>query len=270
LDRSGKRPACRLATKPATEPVAATGFKEGTVKIRHPLLIKMLGRLIAWTIRLWLSTVRYRCRELGPRLEPNAPDLEGRYIYIFWHETMLLPAYQYRNSPVATMISEHADGEMIARAIQYLGLGVVRGSSTRGSVRAVREMIELKDRTNLCITPDGPRGPRQEVQPGVVFLASRTGLPVVPVGFVYKKAWRMNSWDRFGLPWPFTKAVGVFGEPIYVPPDANKGQLEEFRQRVEDALKNVTRLGEEMVQGGRVEGRQKETVSAGPPLPNGG
>jgi lysophospholipid acyltransferase (LPLAT)-like uncharacterized protein len=239
--------------KPATEPAAATGFKEETMKIRHPLLIKMAGRLIAWTVRLWLSTLRYRCRELGPRLEPNDPGLEGRYIYAFWHETMLMPAYQYRNSPVSTLISEHADGEMIARAITYLGLGVVRGSTTRGSLRAVREMLELKDRSHLCFTPDGPQGPRQHVQPGVVYLASRTGLPVVPVGFVCKKMWRMRSWDRFVLPKPFTDFVGVFAEPIHVPPDAGKEQLEEYRQRVEEALKDVMRMGEEMLHGVGVE-----------------
>jgi lysophospholipid acyltransferase (LPLAT)-like uncharacterized protein len=225
------------------------------MKIRHPLLIKMAGRLIGWVVRLWIGTVRYRQRTLGPQGDPTVPGLKERYVYAFWHETMLIPAYQYRLVGAATLISEHADGEMIAGACKQLGLGVVRGSTTRGGLRAIREIMGMQNRLHLVITPDGPRGPRRRVQPGVVFLAARTGMPVVPVGFACKKAWRARSWDSFILPRPFTEAVGVIGKPIHVPAEADKQQLELYRQCVEQAMEDVMRMAEEMVQGGNLERR---------------
>jgi lysophospholipid acyltransferase (LPLAT)-like uncharacterized protein len=217
------------------------------MKIRHPFLIRMAGLLIAWLVRLWLGTVRYRCRTLGPRVEPTEPNLQGKYIYAFWHETILLPAYHYRRTPTHVLISEHADGEMIAQACGHLGLGVVRGSTTRRGVQAVRQIVEMKGRSHLVITPDGPRGPRRQVQPGVVYLAARTGLPIVPVGFAYRKAWRMRSWDLFAVPWPFTHSVGVLGVPIHVPPESDGGQLEEYRLQVGRALEDTMKVAEEMV-----------------------
>jgi lysophospholipid acyltransferase (LPLAT)-like uncharacterized protein len=136
---------------------------------------------------------------------------------------------------------------MIAQACRALGLGVVHGSTTRGGIQAVRQIVEMKGQTHLVITPDGPRGPRRVVESGVVSLASRTGLPIVPVGFACKKAWRMKSWDRFMLPRLFTPAVGVLGEPISVPRDTDKGQIEEYRLRVERALEDAMTVAEKMV-----------------------
>jgi lysophospholipid acyltransferase (LPLAT)-like uncharacterized protein len=217
-----------------------------SMKIRHPVLIKAVGWVIAWVVRLWVGTVRYRCRRLGTGVEPTVPGLETRYIYAFWHETLLLPAYHYSRTATQVLISEHADGEMIARACQRLGLGVVRGSTSRGGIKAMRQIIEMKGRSHLVITPDGPRGPRREVQPGLVYLAARTGLPIVPVGFASRKAWRMRSWDRFAVPLPFTSAVGVLAEPIHVPADADKGQLEQYRLRVQQAMDDAMKVAEEM------------------------
>jgi lysophospholipid acyltransferase (LPLAT)-like uncharacterized protein len=217
------------------------------MKIRHPILILLAGRLIAWMVRLWIGTVRYRCRALARPVAPTQPGLQGRFIYAFWHETLLLPAYHYRNTPTHVLISVSADGEMIAGACRALQLGVVRGSTTRGGMQAVRQIVEMKGRSHLVITPDGPRGPRRRVQPGLVYLASRTGLPIVPVGFACKSAWRMKSWDRFMMPWPFTSAVGVLGAPIEAPRDLDKAQIEEYRLRVERALEDAMTVAEKMV-----------------------
>jgi lysophospholipid acyltransferase (LPLAT)-like uncharacterized protein len=219
------------------------------MKIRHPLLIKAVGWMVAWLVRLWIGTVRYRCRTLAQRVEPTEPGLQGRYIYAFWHETMLLPAYHYSKTPTHVLISQHADGEMIAQACRSLRLGVVRGSTTRGGIQAVRQIVEMKGRSHLVITPDGPRGPRRVVQPGLVYLAARTGLPIVPVGFACTKAWRMPSWDRFVMPYPFTRGVGVLGEPIRVPANLDKGSLEEYRCRVERALEDAMKVAETIIIG---------------------
>src|SRR5262249_4274112 len=122
----------------------------------------------------------YGRRLLHPDVDPWAPGQTKRFIYSFWHETILLPAYRYARTPTKVLISEHADGELIAQACRHLGLGVVRGSTTRGGVKAVREVLELGGTKNVVVTPDGPRGPRRQVQPGLGYLAARTRPPVLP------------------------------------------------------------------------------------------
>src|SRR5215470_9053241 len=153
------------------------------MKLRQPWLIKAAGFSAAWALRLWLGTLSYRYRPLGPNVDPKRPECRQRYIYAFWHENMLLPAYHYGRARVHVLISQHADGQLIAEVCRHLGFGTVRGSSRRDGARAVRRMLKLGRSAHLSITPDGPRGPRRQVQPGLIYLAARTGLPVVPAGF---------------------------------------------------------------------------------------
>src|SRR6516225_5637238 len=187
------------------------------MKIRHPALLKALGFAVAWLARLWIGTVRYRYRPLGANLDPNRRGLEGRYIYTFWHENLLMPAYHYGRPDIWVLISQHADGQMIAEACRHLRFKLVRGSATRGGVEAVRQMLRFGDRVHLGITPDGPRGPRRRVKAGLVYLAARTGLPIVPTGIGYDRPWRLRSWDRFALPRPGSLSTCVTVPPIHVP-----------------------------------------------------
>ncbi|HZY87825.1 MAG TPA: lysophospholipid acyltransferase family protein [Gemmataceae bacterium] len=214
------------------------------MKIRQPWLIKALGFAVAWVVKLWIGTLRYRYRPLGPNMDPNQPNFDGRYIYAFWHENMLLLAYQYGRRDIRVLISQHADGQLIAEACRHLNFRAVRGSTTRGGAEAMRQMLRLAGGSHLAITPDGPRGPRRHVQPGLVYLAAKTGLPIVPIGIAFHRAWRMRSWDRFALPHPWSGAECVTAEPIRVPEDADKEQLEAFRLRVEDAMNRATATAE--------------------------
>jgi lysophospholipid acyltransferase (LPLAT)-like uncharacterized protein len=206
------------------------------MKIRHPLLLEAAGFAIAWLVRLWIGTLRYRYRSLGPKVAPTDPGLRGRYLYAFWHENILVPAYHYGRRDVGVLISRHADGELIAQACRHLGFRLVRGSPKRGWVEAVRQMLHLGRSIHLAITPDGPRGPRRHVQPGVIYLASRSGLPVVAFGVAYSRAWRMRSWDRFAVPWPYSAAVCVTAAPVHVPADLDDEAFEHYRLLVEQAL----------------------------------
>src|SRR2546421_133417 len=178
------------------------------MKIRHPLAMKLLGFAAACLIRVWIGLVNYRYRWMGTDLRPDRAGMRSRYLYAFWHENMLMPLYRYGHTGAHVLISQHADGELIATACRWLGLRLVRGSSSRDAVKAVREMLRCRG-THLVVTPDGPRGPRRQVQPGMIWLAARTGLPIVPVAFAYSRAWRLMSWDRMALPCPFSSAVGV-------------------------------------------------------------
>jgi lysophospholipid acyltransferase (LPLAT)-like uncharacterized protein len=214
------------------------------MKIRHPYLIWLLGFMGAWLVSLWIRTLRYRYCNLGPDVRPEQLPPNQRYLFAFWHEYLLLPAYYYGRPDIAVLISQHADGQLIAEICRHLGFGLVRGSTTRGGVEAVRRMVSCKQRGHLAITPDGPRGPRREVQPGLIYVAARTGLPIVPIGFGFRRAQRLRSWDRFALPRPFTLGTCVTLTPIHIPPEMTLDQLEQHRLQVEHAMLHATELAE--------------------------
>jgi lysophospholipid acyltransferase (LPLAT)-like uncharacterized protein len=207
------------------------------MKLRHPLLIRAAAFLGAGLIRGWMATVRYRIENRDAAPHPAHPR-HGRFLYAFWHEALLVPT-QFR-VPTHVLISLHADGELIAQVCRHLGLGVVRGSTSRGGGRALFDMIEAAGATHLAITPDGPRGPRRRVQPGIVALAAHTGLPVIPLGFGFTNAWRARSWDRFALPKPGSTVVVIAGPAIRVPPDLDRPGIEEYRARIERQMLAVT------------------------------
>ncbi len=206
------------------------------MKLRHPLLISMAARVIAWSIRRWMGLCKYQYVPLGPPLELTQPGFTGRYIYAFWHENLLIPAYHYSRPNVYVLISKHADGELVAQVSHWLTMKTVRGSTTRGGIEALRGVMRIEDGGHLAITPDGPRGPRRQVQLGSVFLASRTGMPIVAWGVGFDRPWRIKSWDRFCLPRPFRKAISVTSQPIVVPRDADRDILEQYRQIVQHEM----------------------------------
>src|SRR5207248_6380517 len=125
------------------------------MKVRQRWLIKALGFAGAWVVRLWVGTLRYRYRPLGPNMDPHQPGFRGRYIYAFWHENILMPAYQYGRRDIWVLISRHADGQLIAEAVRHLRFRVVAGSTTRGSVEALRQLVRRSRQGHLAITPDG-------------------------------------------------------------------------------------------------------------------
>ena len=216
------------------------------MKIRHPLLIRVIGLLGAGVLWAWLRTLRYKVRFADPTVDPERPGRTQRFIYIFWHEVLLMPAAFYRKPYFRMLIGRHADGELITQVVEHLRVKTVRGSTTRGGIQAVREMLRVSAGADIGITPDGPRGPRRQVHRGVVYLASRARVPIVPAGMAFKNPWRARSWDRFVLPKPFSPGA-IYCEPaIHVPANLSAEQLEAYRQRTEDALLRATQRAEAM------------------------
>jgi lysophospholipid acyltransferase (LPLAT)-like uncharacterized protein len=217
------------------------------MKLRSPWLIRLFAFLAAVVIRLWMRTVRYRL-VFPPGMSLYPVDARvTRFLYAFWHETILFPTVFVGR--VKILISKHADGELIAQVCQRLGYGVVRGSSTRGGTQALLQLCRACEGNHLLVTPDGPRGPRRQVQPGLVFLASRTGLPVVACGVGCSRVWRAKSWDRFAVPWPFSQAVVVVAPPVQVPADLDRVSLEYYRQVIEEGFLAATRAAEQLAEG---------------------
>jgi lysophospholipid acyltransferase (LPLAT)-like uncharacterized protein len=217
--------------------------KGSPVVPRHPWLIKALTSTAAVVCRQWIRTLQYDYRPQGPWLEPGCTG-NDRFIYAMWHEYLLLPVCRYARPDVHVLISRSADGQLLAELCRRLDIPVIRGSTSRGGAEAVRQMLRAGVSTHLALTPDGPRGPRRRVQPGVVYLASRSGLPIVPIGFGLDRPHRLGSWDRFALPRLRSRAVCVTAAPLFIPPDAGPDELEHYRQAVEEAMHVLTAAAE--------------------------
>jgi lysophospholipid acyltransferase (LPLAT)-like uncharacterized protein len=217
------------------------------MKLRSPWAVRSIALLLAWLIRWWMSTLRYRVFIVGGERHPADPRKQP-CIYAFWHETLLFPTV-FR-VPVRMLVSQHADGELGAQACRFLGFGTVRGSTTRGGGQALLELKRQRRDSHLAVTPDGPRGPRRRVQLGLILLASLTGLPIVAFGVGYSRAWRARSWDRFAVPMPWSEARAVAAPAVQVPARLNRAGLEQYRGLVEERFLAVTDAAERWARGG--------------------
>ncbi|PLY08299.1 MAG: hypothetical protein C0624_02995 [Desulfuromonas sp.] len=196
---------------------------------------------VVFTLLPWLAAGLIRLIHMLVRSETIGLDSvkpiwkKGESVIIsFWHDQLLLMASGYQGPGTRILISRSKDGELIARTMEFLGQGAVRGSSSRGGPRALREMVRLaKTPYDLAITPDGPKGPRHEAKEGVAQLAKLTRRAIVPMAFVASRGHRFASWDRFLLPYPFCRAVYAYGEPLYC---GENETFEDFHVRVQKAL----------------------------------
>lgn len=171
-----------------------------------------------------LATVRFRT-EHRERFD-TLVDQGQPALYALWHGRLLPLTYFHRHRDIAAMVSQSRDGEYITRIVEQWGFQVVRGSTSRGGLTALREVARLiRSGKSVAITPDGPRGPRQRLQPGIVTAAKLTGAPILPIVAGCNRAWWPGSWDRFCIPKPFARVVVLYGEPHYVPRDAGEADL---------------------------------------------
>lgn len=223
------------------------------MKIRNRHLLRAAGWAAARLAQGLLRSLRHEFTCVGPNVLPRQWDHPDRFIYAIWHEHLLLPTVRHGGPDLAVLISAHADGQLLGSLITAMRMEMILGSSTRGGVEAVRQLVR-PDVTwrNLAVTPDGPRGPRRVVQPGIVYVASRTGMKIVPLGVGFHKPWRLKSWDRFAIPRPFSRGRCLFGEPIAVPPNLRSAALEEYRVRVQAALDRTGEAAERWAETGRL------------------
>ncbi len=196
-----------------------------------PTRARWLSLLGAWLVRILGRTWRIHH---GGTLPPD-----WNIVLAFLHGDILSTTYAFRGFDAAVMISLHGDGELIARVAERLGYTAVRGSSSRGGARAFLEMARGEAHRPWGITPDGPRGPRGSVHPGVIQLAALDARPIVPFGVAFSRGWKLRSWDRFGIPAPFARVILHFGDPIRVGTDQDRDQrsaaTKELAARLADA-----------------------------------
>jgi lysophospholipid acyltransferase (LPLAT)-like uncharacterized protein len=194
-----------------------------------------------WVYRLWARTLRLRVEDANGIVDfvRNRP-----VIFAIWHNRLLMlprvfdPCFPTRQS--YGLISASGDGDLIAFFIERSGYGTIRGSSSRKGVIALRQLVEtLAAGGNVLVTPDGPRGPVYQASQGIVFLAQKSGAPVIPIHMEYSSSWRLKSWDRFVVPRPFATLRAIFGAPIQVPPIEDAGQFEAQRLRLQNAMMSL-------------------------------
>jgi lysophospholipid acyltransferase (LPLAT)-like uncharacterized protein len=209
-------------------------------------------KLDSWPARLLIASGfgLYRLWARTLRLQVDDPhDVVGfvrqqPVIFAIWHNRLLMlprvfdPSFPARQS--YGLISASRDGDLIAQFIERSGYGTIRGSSSRKGVIALRQLVEtLAADGNVLVTPDGPRGPVYQVSQGIIFLAQKSGAPIVPIHMEYSSAWRLKSWDRFVVPRPFAKLRAIFGAPIHIAPLDGAEQFEAEQLRLQNAMMSL-------------------------------
>ena len=218
------------------------------MRVRIPWFRGVAGRALGDFLRLWMGTLRVDCVFERPAADPRRPDCDGSYIFLHWHENLLLPSYYFGSVGANVLVSKSEDGDLASSAVRRLGWRTVRGSSSRGAVGALRELLANRSNggySHLALTGDGPRGPHRVLKEGSIYLAAKTGCPIQAIGFAYDLPWRSNSWDRFALPRPFSRAVIVMSEPIVVPEDVDKEAIKSYRELVTGEMDRVEALAHE-------------------------
>jgi lysophospholipid acyltransferase (LPLAT)-like uncharacterized protein len=213
-----------------------TKFREALNNLKW-ILVGIIGKLI---IDILFFSTKIETVEFD---KVSTHFSSKKFILACWHSRILFVGYFFKGWRGAALVSSSKDGEFIARVLQKQGYETIRGSSSRGGLRALANMIKyLKEKKRPgAIIPDGPRGPRFKVQPGIITLAKKTGYPVVPVSYSAKKIKIFKSWDRFILPFPFTTCRLIYGDPVYVASDADKEEENRCKNRLEKELNRITR-----------------------------
>lgn len=210
---------------------------------RYPWWLEPAAFAGALVVRLLGLT--WRMEVVRPPAYAEALAAGERFVYAFWHAQILPLTYQRRGEGITVLVSRHRDGQLITRVIEHLGYTTARGSSTRGGEAGVRELLAMAAAGHsLAITPDGPRGPAEQLKDGLVFVASRVKLRVVFIAASASDAWVLRSWDRFRVPRPFARIRVAYSEPHTVanPDEPTRAGLERALQAL--TLENAQRAGE--------------------------
>ncbi|MGE4442293.1 MAG: lysophospholipid acyltransferase family protein [Desulfomicrobium sp.] len=204
--------------------------------VRIPVSPRFVGAALAWLVRLWHLTLRVERINTAVFTDPQLRA--KRPVITLWHDEIFPLIPSHAGERMACVVSQSQDGEILATVLKSFGFLTVRGSSSRGGMRALIAAKRVMDEQGVGVifTVDGPRGPRHKVKPGALFLARHAGSPIVPVRVVMSRAKVFHrAWDKFQLPWPFSKCTIIYGDPVVLPdsgddPEAMRRQCEHLEQ----------------------------------------
>lgn len=210
-------------------------LKDGLISIAGWLLIQFIGRTSRFSVKGF------------DRFRGMARSGQGS-IVIVWHGRTMMPVFYCRNMGIQAIISLSRDGEIQSRIFKRFGFVVIRGSSGRGGAKAALTAVKrLQNGGSLAITPDGPKGPANEVQDGTIFMAKKAGVPIIPLGVGISRRKLMPTWDSYALPKPFCRCGLIFGEPLEISVDAGDDDLKEALKNALDQVQGEAQMlvGEE-------------------------
>lgn len=229
--------------------VRSTAGMDAMTRIKHWMY---LGLILAGTavLRVLFRTVRVQHYRIEPDATPySRPEGSVRYAFPFWHDQIALAIFSLRTWNLSGLISRHRDGGYVADAARIAGIRPVRGSSSRGGAMAVAELLRLPT-LHFAMTPDGPRGPRRKLKDGVVFIASRSGRPLVPSGMACSNAWEIRgSWTTLTIPKPFSRTVLIAGTPVSIPQDADREEIAAYMECLAEEMQRLEKLAERILAG---------------------
>ncbi|MCP4454397.1 MAG: lysophospholipid acyltransferase family protein [Planctomycetes bacterium] len=208
---------------------------------------KLATRIFALCVHGFLELLYRTCRLSTTNLKAiEKREAQGRNIFAFWHGRMLYPIYYYMRTittaKAAILISQSKDGDYGEALVKRLRGTCIRGSSSRGGFKALNDLSNLLAKDyNLALTPDGPRGPAYHAQVGILKLAQYSQATIIPTTYNASRKITLNSWDRFIIPLPFCRVHLAFGDPVTIPQESNKKEVEAFRRSLEEVLLRLDR-----------------------------
>jgi len=204
-----------------------------TKKQKRAVALKVVPKLFYFLTRLLFAT----CKK---EYHFGDTSVKAPFIVAFWHEYILLSPFIFRklmgNAKISVIISEHFDGQIIAKTVENFDIGYIKGSSTRGGIKALKESFKLLDqKACVAITPDGPKGPRHSVADGIVAIAKKKKVPIVAFYYEASSFWRLKSWDKFLIPKPFSTIKLYASEPFFL----DDLSPEESKKLIKERLSHV-------------------------------
>lgn len=210
------------------------------------LLYKILFFFVSFFLKIWIFTLRVKTQD---PLKVNSAEYTGNYILTMWHNRIVTITPLFVKSVrlrFHAMASRSKDGQIISDFLNSYGVVTIRGSANKdgrakgGAVALINCIKTLKAGHIVCVTPDGPRGPKYEVQPGALIMAAKSKLPILPVSVNYHSYWQLKSWDRLQIPKPFSRVDFVFGDLLHFEGPMGKEELVVGKQKLRDAMMAIT------------------------------
>jgi len=225
--------------------------------VKRALRAEGVRRFLCWLVSLYIRLVHATgaWSADGASIPAAYHAAKRPFILAFWHGRLLMMPYAWnRRIPIHMLISGHRDGRIIADAVRHFGIDSIAGSSTSGGPVALRTMVrQLKSGDCVGITPDGPDGPAMRASEGIVAVARLARAHVIPLAYATRRRRILGTWDRFHLPFPFSRGIFIWGEPLEVPAELDDAGMETWRRLVEDRLNAITEEADRRMGHARVE-----------------
>ena len=220
------------------------------MKIRYRWLNLVLSHIATVCLRLLFLTVRVDHRRVAAEGTPYVrPKGTQRYTFCMWHDHIVLAVFSLRTFNLAGLISQHRDGGYLADSVLIAGIQPVRGSTSRGGIEAVREILSLPA-LHLAMTPDGPRGPRRQMKEGIIYISSRSGRPVVPTALLADRSWSVSGgWTNMIIPKPFSKVLLISGTPMILPVDLSREEMPAWAAFLQSEMERLDGIAQRIIAG---------------------